>query len=133
MPPIRSSDYEGRVTALCLFAPADPRSGAVLSSLARAQRDMGPRGVQVIAVACDPDQAYQSTLLRLGLPFPMAFQRAERRNGRLAAPMLQTFQADELPLTLLTDRRRRLQDALPQRDFQSLSEAIRERLAEEPE
>lgn len=67
------SQYKGKVVAVCFILTTCPHCQKTIGFLAKAQKDFGPRGFQVLASAIEPDAAAHVTefIKQFNTPFPV--------------------------------------------------------------
>lgn len=134
---VRSAAYPGRILLVYLFAPDDMEAARTLSLLNGVQREYGPHGVQTLAVCLSTDQGDGAALSWTGgFRFPVG---SDLTTSKTTAPpesvLASVYNAQTLPLMVVTDRRRRVRQVLidPTSSADRLRELVRVRLAEEPE
>ena len=134
---VQTAEHEGKVLLIYLFAADDAEAGAVLRALDQIVAEYGGRGVQPLAVCISPNHGDAAALARTGrFGFPIgsdlsAVRTAPSPESAIAA----AYDAQALPLLVVTDRRRqvraRVQDGAL--DLPRLRDLVADRLAEEPE
>lgn len=130
---VRTADYRGKVLAIYLFSAADPEAGRGLSALAAVGRELKAQGVQPLGVCISADHGDGAMLSRTaGLGFPVGSDLSTVSLGKGGSAMLAAYDADTLPMLVITDRRRivRVINRTPFADAAELRRAVLEQLQE---
>lgn len=132
---VRTRDHAGKILMVYIFDARSSSSAAALTALEKIARKHGPQGVQPIAIAISPDHGDGPALAWTGgHTFPIAYDRAVMRLSPPSSSIVDAFDIQELPLLVVTNRRRRI---VEYRAFETVDESVlsylaAERLREEP-
>ncbi len=132
---VRTADHTGKVLLVYLFAAGDLETARNLKTLSELGRELGAQGVQPLGVCLSPDHADAAMLARAGYGFPIgADQTAAATGDKPQSTLLTAYNADLLPLLVITDRRRMVREVLTDtiHDPARLRELVTARLTEEP-
>jgi peroxiredoxin len=134
---VRTSDHAGKILLVYLFQADDLESTRMLPVLDRIGKEFREQGVQPIGVCISPDHADGWMFSRLGgYSFPIGSDiMATRRAPVPDSPIVSAYDLSLLPALVVTDRRRRVKEVLPELvpDPEALRRRVQARLAEEPE
>jgi hypothetical protein len=133
------SQFPGRILLVALWSPRDPDSTLLLARLEALQQRYGKQNVQPVAI-CLSEDASAATTFAVGerLHYPLVYDWGTYNGPRQqeTSPTALAYRADSLPRLVITDRRHRVRkmlDDLTSYEGVAIEEALRQRLAEEPE
>jgi len=97
------SQYKGKVVAVCFILTGCSHCQKTIGFLTKAQKDLGPRGFQVLASAIEPDSAAHvaAFIKQFDTPFPVGFN-----DGSIAVNWMQhpTMLIPHMPLLAFVDK-----------------------------
>lgn len=134
---IRTGAYRGKILLVLLFAADDLAAARTLRELDTVTAKYGDRGVQPLGVCLSTDRVDGAALSWTGgFRFPVVSDLTTIKTSAPPESSIATaFNAQLLPILVITDRRRRVRHVLsdPTVRFDRLQPLIEERLREEPE
>jgi peroxiredoxin len=104
---VRTADHAGKILIIYLFAGADPDAGRSLLALDTLRRRYQEQGVQPLGVCISPDHGDGWMLARTsGIGFPIGSDLRTESLGKGGSPILTAYDAEQLPMVVITDRAR---------------------------
>lgn len=134
---VRTAMHHGKILLIYVFAADDLDAARSLTTLDRIQREFKDRGVQVLGICLSTDRGDGPSLaLTSGFSFPIGSDMTTTKTaGTPESVLALAYKAQNLPLLVLTDRRRQVRDVRNEYtyDLDTLRAAVQARLTAEPE